>query len=109
MNHGACPPREVLQAFAMGDLDETELDDVALHLESCLACESDIAQFDGKADTVLLDLRRRRGGTSGKATRPGETATYSPPSAPDSATGPPEQLDDFQIVREIGRGGMGVV
>ena len=28
MNHRACPPREVLRAFAMGDLDDTELDDI---------------------------------------------------------------------------------
>ncbi len=68
MNHGACPPREVLRAFAMGDLDETEIDAVAEHLESCCDCESEIAQFDREAGTVLMHLRRRRKGSSGTST-----------------------------------------
>ncbi len=109
MNHGACPPREVLRDFAMGNLDETEIDAVAEHLESCCDCESEIAQFDREAGTVLMDLRRRRKGSSGTSTLTDDVGREGRASAADVATRPPEQIDDFQIIKEIGRGGMGVV
>ena len=109
MRDEGCPAADVLEAFALGDLDETSLDDIAGHLELCTSCADAVSRLDRKADTLLLDLRRRVIDSSVTAT---QFSGDSPPARagePDPAGRPSEWLDDFRIVREIGRGGMGVV
>ena len=106
MSRTACPSEETLSAFALGDLPEPALSEVAEHLDACAECEERAARLDRAADAVVDGLRRI--GESGQGTDlagsegygSGETATLP------AAT---EDWGEFRIVREIGRGGMGVV
>ena len=102
----ACPSPETLSAFLLGDLPETQLSEVAAHVSACAACEEQAGQLDPASDEIVECLRRL----------PNRDPEIPPPDAdPNSSsempTLPPatECWGEFRIVREIGRGGMGVV
>ncbi len=109
MNQSGCPSPDVLRAFATGDIPDGELDSLEEHLDTCPACEQTIAQLDGLADTVLIELRRRLPALLDTSTANG--AAGSSTSRTEFSLEPelPEQLDDIRIIREVGRGGMGIV
>ena len=104
-----CPSPEVLRAFTNGDLSETRLDGLGEHLESCPDCERQLARLDGLADTVVLELRARLPASTGALTAEGQSPTGAALIPLDSAVTVPTHMDDFRIIHEIGRGGMGVV
>ncbi|MHB1561422.1 MAG: protein kinase domain-containing protein, partial [Isosphaeraceae bacterium] len=102
----ACPSQERLFAFAVGELPETELAEVAKHLEQCLRCGEQARQLDRATDPILAGLRLL--GDLGPSTLDAADKTYGlagPRDVP-ILTG---TWGEFRIVREIGRGGMGVV
>ncbi len=79
------------------------------HLDSCPACEQTVADLDRIADSMLVDIRRRLPWLPDDSTSlEGPTPVPSSPLFDLDAT-LPEQLDDIRIIREIGRGGMGIV
>jgi WD40 repeat protein/tetratricopeptide (TPR) repeat protein len=96
----------MLTAFALGDLPEPALSEVAGHLDACTECETRASRLDGASDVVVDGLRCIR--ACGEGTVSAETEMFGYGKA---ATVPPttEAWGDFRIVREIGRGGMGVV
>ncbi len=102
----ACPSQERLFAFAVGELPETELAEVAEHLERCLRCGEQAGQLDRATDPILAGLRLL--GDLGPSTREAarETHAWAGPRDVPVLTG---TWGEFRIVREIGRGGMGVV
>ena len=108
MSRSACPSLETLAAFALGKLPEPELSAVAEHLDVCSECEEQAARLDGMADAVVSELRRISGSSVGTdddaesdAPGPGERTGTAPAAI--------ESWGEFRIVRELGRGGMGVV
>jgi WD40 repeat protein len=102
----ACPSPDILLAFALGELPELELCRIAAHLDVCTQCDERAGRLDRAADPVLAGLKLIGNSGLGMAMAdneedgPGETA-----SLPAAA----EAWGDFRIVRQIGRGGMGVV
>ena len=101
-----CPGQAVLSAFILGDLSESELDEVAEHLESCTECDQVASRLDAEADAVLDELRR----IPNCVLRTDAAATDAFPTAElESRAIAARTWGDFRIVREIGRGGMGVV
>jgi WD40 repeat protein/serine/threonine protein kinase len=86
-----CPTREVLVAFARGELAAEAGETIAHHLDGCSACLAILNDVNDQDDPFLAELRR-----------PVPPALFSaasdrPPSA------------DYEIVGELGRGGMSVV
>jgi hypothetical protein len=109
-----CPSPQELSAFGLGKLPEAAAAAVAAHLEGCPPCREAVA--GQPADSFLRKVRDARPSAS---TVPQEPAPPDEPAAPigEAATSaapvnvPPELADHpkFRVVRELGRGGMGVI
>ena len=106
MSRTDCPSEETLSAFVLGDLPEPELSEVAEHLDACTECEERIGRLDRAADAVVDGLRRIAESGQGSDLARTEGSGSGETSALPAAT---EDWGEFRIVREIGRGGMGVV
>jgi tetratricopeptide (TPR) repeat protein len=89
----ACPDNETLNAFNLGDLPDAEADAVSRHLDDCPTCEARAQAMDTRADPMVVAVRN-------------SAAELAPP--PDPAA-PPDYIAGYQVLGELGRGGMGVV
>ncbi len=110
----AHPSDRALSAFGLGKLDEHSAEAVDRHLEQCTTCRERVAVMS--ADSFLArvrDARADRKVHSGQSPPSGMDyvagVNLAPPPA--SETLPPGLADhpDYEIKRELGRGGMGVV
>jgi serine/threonine protein kinase len=110
------PTDQTLQSYGLGKLDNESSVSVSKHLEACNSCQRRVAELS--SDEFLGRLQNAQG-------KPDKSATSWSPSAASSAEGtpgcvvlppladtlPPELVNhpDYEIVGELGRGGMGVV
>ena len=131
------PPPESLKAFGLGRMDDASAQALSLHLERCPACRRQAEEASG--DDFLARLRKARDysatpaparnlpGTpeaaDGPSTSPPDparslasslfgaspTEVHDAPSIPPDV--PPELVANpqYEVIRELGRGGMGVV
>ncbi|MCS7468810.1 serine/threonine protein kinase [Stieleria sp. ICT_E10.1] len=107
--------QERLRAFAKGQLDEAAECEVMALLETYPELAAQVAAIS--VDSVIAKMRSHRQVVSDQSLSsqlscqtPDETELLAPPKE-DAAEIPGElsALSDFKILREIGRGGMGVV
>jgi serine/threonine protein kinase/formylglycine-generating enzyme required for sulfatase activity len=122
-----CPPAHVLADFYLGRLDDAGVETIGEHLETCASCREVMAGISG--DSFLLRLRtahRRQPGAARQLPKAQVTQLYvtddsismdgrgaeTPSGQSAYIPGVPSALaafPDYEIVRELGHGGMGTV
>jgi serine/threonine protein kinase len=99
------PSDAVLLSYGNGKLDETIADAIGAHVDSCPECLAKVARL--ASDSFVGKVRRAQGQEFGQETHLNQTD-----GAPPAAESPPPELArllDYQILRRLDAGGMGVI
>jgi eukaryotic-like serine/threonine-protein kinase len=103
---GQCLSENVMQELVGGGLSGDALVRVHEHLERCSVCHTVVAELAGDNDT---QVQRARQGAVVEPAGDSDTHVAGTPTGGDLDRAPPSLAERFQIIRPLGRGGMGMV
>ena len=115
-----CPPKNKLKSLSLGLLSDDESGVLFEHLENCENCQQQI-QVDDPADDTLINQIKTSTTVESAVDFEDESECKiagfralaalgaDPNEASNSALEFPDQIGDYEIVRPLGRGGMGQV
>jgi serine/threonine protein kinase len=105
-----------LIAFGQGKLTGDAAETVARHLETCDVCRNSVANAPADSFVGLVQSAKREGPAGTRLPAPSRLGASPSLMGGAAATAPPQGVPPelaehprFRIVRELGRGGMGVV
>src|SRR5690242_4290000 len=105
----AHPTAQALALFGHGKLSDAQAATLAAHLETCADCRKAVAALPPDSFTGKVKAAKQ-GASSVPLSRTGTSP--SPAAGAASLAGVPAELANhskFRIIRELGRGGMGVI
>ncbi len=117
MTTTTCPSGEQLRAYSLGQLSAADSDDLFEHLRHCTSCQAEIETIGDAEDSLIASLRqgdsdsawdREPNCQQAVAKALGALALASSDQATD-ADFLPSSFGEYDIVRPLGRGGMGSV
>ncbi|HEV3082638.1 MAG TPA: protein kinase [Gemmataceae bacterium] len=114
-----CVSEADLRALLAGELSEPIVRAITLHLESCPACEAVAQRLDGLTDPFVRSLRGRLHPSPAGATIDPQTTPVQQQCQPEltadvlsplpKGDGFPQAPAGYEILEELGRGGMSIV
>ena len=105
----ACLPVEELRAYLHGETPELRSAEIADHLRSCDLCEAETTRIEETGDPLLRSLRRvyRENPTGSIMAMTGHV--HEPPAFLTHSSGATHKIPNYEILEELGRGGMSIV
>lgn len=124
MDTETCPAEEALLGYVVGRISEQEAAVVAAHLEQCSSCQRRLETLETRPDPMLAALRQPAGKDRNeqepacrdvleklRAARPeqADTTRAETRAAPEKASRRATRLGDYELLKQLGQGGMGTV
>lgn len=116
LNLTACPSAEELKALSFGDTSDENSEALFEHIQTCDACRGEMETLEDAEDSLISSLRApdvlaafQQEPQCNIAVSKALGALANVESANHQVTEMPQAIGEYEIIRPIGRGGMGNV